>query len=81
MKKNSEKKVQRPPQQQAQQPGLESEMVPQPQSEKATHQGSGKLKDKVVLITGGDSGIGRAAAIACAKEGADIIIVYYCLFK
>lgn len=77
MKKNAEKKVQRPAQQQEQQPGLESEMVPRPQSEKATHRGSGKLKDKVVLITGGDSGIGRAAAIACAKEGADIVIVYF----
>ncbi len=64
-----------PPQQQESQPGLESEMSPRPQF-KGSNPGSEKLKGKVALITGGDSGIGRAVAVAYAKEGADIAIVY-----
>ncbi|SEL19112.1 glucose 1-dehydrogenase [Paenibacillus sp. OK003] len=65
-----------PPQHQDQQPGLETLMVPEPISEDPAYIGSCKLKGKVAIITGGDSGIGRAAAIAFAKEGADITIAY-----
>jgi NAD(P)-dependent dehydrogenase (short-subunit alcohol dehydrogenase family) len=66
----------KPPQHQDRQPGIESEMRPRPRAEDHDEAGCGKLKDKVTLITGGDSGIGRAVAIAFAKEGADIAIAY-----
>lgn len=64
------------PQQQSHQPGDEYKMNPEPEYIKPHYIGSEKLKDKVAIITGGDSGIGRAVAIAFSKEGADIAIQY-----
>jgi NAD(P)-dependent dehydrogenase (short-subunit alcohol dehydrogenase family) len=65
-----------PPQHQEQVPGSEAEMIPRPRFEGKEYVGGSKLKDKVAIITGGDSGIGRAVAIAYAKEGSDVAIVY-----
>ncbi len=65
-----------PPQHQDRRPGLESDMSPAPKSEDPKHHGSGKLSGKAAIITGGDSGIGRAVAIAFAREGADVAIAY-----
>ena len=65
-----------PAQHQEQQPGLESLLNPKPVAEDAAYLGSAKLKGKVAIISGGDSGIGRAVSIAYAKEGADVVIAH-----
>ncbi|WJQ07792.1 SDR family oxidoreductase [Geobacillus stearothermophilus] len=65
-----------PPQHQNRQPGLQTEMTPQPVSVSEQYKASGKLHNKVAIISGGDSGIGRAVAVHFAKEGADVAILY-----
>jgi NAD(P)-dependent dehydrogenase (short-subunit alcohol dehydrogenase family) len=66
----------RPAQEQGRQPGLEQEMEPKPEAFAPGYGGSGKLEGTATLISGGDSGIGRAVAILFAREGADVAIVY-----
>ncbi len=64
------------PEQEIEHPGLESEMDLEPDYGESTYRGSGRLEGKRALITGGDSGIGRAVALAYAREGADVLISY-----
>jgi len=64
------------PEQPQQPPGLEKEMQPRPDYGEQTYQGTGRLQGKKALITGADSGIGRAVALAFAREGADVLIAY-----
>ena len=75
--KSTKYKIIAPEQSQEKQPGLEYVMEPLPIFDNPKYIGSGRLKDKVAIITGGDSGLGRAAAIAYTKEGAKVVIPYY----
>ena len=64
------------PEQQQEVPGVQAAMTPVPDCGEHSYRGSGKLAGKAAIITGGDTGIGRAAAIAYAREGADVLIAY-----
>ncbi len=74
--KEEQSKFHLPRQKQDKQLGEQTKMVPEPQSIRENYQGSNKLLNKIAVITGGDSGIGRAIALLYAKEGADVVITY-----
>jgi arginase family enzyme len=65
-----------PPQHQDSQPGQEGAMMPEPQSFMRNYKAAGKLAGKTAIVSGGDSGIGRAVSVGFAKEGADVAILY-----
>lgn len=75
VKRQKPKKV-RPAQKQAKQPGKEYKMRPRPAGASQAYLAAGKLRGKTAIVTGGDSGIGRAVSVLFAKEGADVVIVY-----
>jgi len=79
MASDSTTKHAQPPQpaQQQDMPGTTSEMTPKPDHGEESYEGSGRLDGRAAIITGGDSGIGRAVAIAFAREGADVLVSYY----
>ena len=76
MSQSQESKQLQPPQHQDQHPGIEAKMDPQPVYLRPDYRAAGKLQGKVAIVTGGDSGIGRSAAVLFAHEGADVAVMY-----